>query len=418
MNKPQERQITHIKDVFPTNPHPNGLTSGPSTPTKRTTTYKKRSAPNPPSAPSQRSQAPVPASASSALFGPRTTVNPLNSKSRDRTATPNGAPIVPMEGHSLKSDALNATVSSVSHSGSSGYQSDLGVIVNPRNIQSVDDDFDEDECTLMFDEEDDAPAEGRFKSVYEEYQGEDFSTYLNEDDDATPALPVRQYLSRSRTDVTATPVQVSKSELPGTKGRLSKRGLKERLRGLFTLTRSSRKHADKQREPVNNIFDFTYTDSKIGSNDVEEPDALSDVDTGSHERNSWWSKNTLSARSMSSNSDVMFTSRSFTQSTPDIYDAASFASVADSGNDRVNPTTADADFESYRKSTLYKTNGIVGKKCKRKTTLLQKLSNSLRRLDKADRAAIESYAEEYERSGANVVMNPLTALPPDENTYL
>lgn len=406
MNKPQERQIKHVKDVFPTNARPSGLASGPSVPQKRPTTYKKRTAPNPPSS-------------ASAVFGSRTTVNPLISKSHDRAATPNGAPIVPADVRSLKLGELNATVSSMSHSGSSGYQSDRD-FVSATNTRNDENDFGEDECTLTFDEEEDAPAEGRFKSVYDEYQGEDFSRYLYDDDDAAPTLPVRHYTSHPHADVTATPVQVSKNEpsATSTKGRLAKRGLKERLRGLFTLTRSGRKQADKQREPVSSIFDFTYTDSKIGCSDFDEP-VVPDADGGSAGRKSWWSKNTLSARSMSGNSDVMFTSRAISQSTPDIYDAVSFASAGDYGHERVNQIPGDADFESYRKSTLYKSNnGNVGKKCKRKQTLFQKLSNSLRRLDKVDREAIESYAEEYERSGSNVVVNPLTALPPDEDTYL
>ena len=417
MNKPQERQIKHIKDVFPSKARPNGLTSGPSVPTKRPPTYQKRTAPRPPSAPAYHK----PLSATSAVFGPRTTANPLVSESRDRTAPPNGTPV---GARAVKSDELNATVSSVSHSGSSGYQSDRDV-VSARSRRSDDDDgFGEDECTLTFDDEDDAPAEGRFKSVYDEYQGEDFARYLDDDDDvdAAPALPLRQYTARPHSEVAATPAQIPRTDLAAnsTKGRLAKRGLKERLRGLFTLTRSGRKSAGKQREPVSNIFDFTYTDSKIGCNDLDDP-VVSDAAGGTAERKSWWSKNTLSARSMSSNSDVMFTSRAISQSTPDIYDAVSFASAGDYGNGRVRTSAADSDFESYRKSTLYTTNnngGNVGKKCKRKTTLFQKLSNSLRRLDKADREAIESYAEEYERSGSNVVVNPLTALPPDENTYM
>ena len=418
MNKPQERQITHVKDVFPNNP---GTANSPPVQPKRTNIYKKRLAPTPPSVPTHRVEGNSTACSGSSTFAPRTTVNPLNSKTRDvtqdaRATSSKSAPIFPADvgGRSLRSDERNATISTVSHSGSSGYQSDFGVVESVSN-----DDFDENECTLVFDDEDETPAEGRFTNIYDEYQGEDFSRYLDEDEGVVTVRPERQQASHSRADATVTPAQVAKyrpAAVTSSKVRSRKPGLKERLSRLFT--HPSRKQPEKKREPATNIFDFTYTDSKIGSSDVAEPIACN-VDGDTPQRKSWWSKNTLSARSMSSNSDIMFSSHSVSRSTPDIYDAGSMATVDDIDNECVNPPSATGtDFASYRKSAMCTSNSNVEKKCKRKTTLLHRLSNSLRRLDKADRAAIESYAEEYERNSANVVVNPLTALPTDENTYL
>ena len=134
--------------------------------------------------------------------------------------------------------------------------------------------------------------------IYKEYVGEDFSKYLQDDtDDIIQQQQVhteKRYRKRrgSRGD-TLEPDIVTVPRKPGIKEKISK---------VFTLSRPAKNRPGGRM--ASNIHNFSYVDSKnydMGS-ELGIMDTCSDI--GGIRQDTWWGKDTLSARTLRTQSDI------------------------------------------------------------------------------------------------------------------
>ncbi len=291
--------------------------------------------------------------------------------------------------------------------------------------------FDEDEMTMDFEDEEEA-VEARRMILYREYQGEDFSQYLNDDEDnpkpKKQSSKQRKHKGKKKSKHAKSGVKTggetpfngtysnqnnsSHSDKNSTAGK--KGSLKLKLGHVFALPGSDR---PKTPEPSGGsvLHNFSYADSKMGmlspENDIDEHmltlrsrsrrsslgSAKAESDIGPHTvapqvddslTKRWWSKDMLSAKTLDSNSDIMLKARR--QDSPEDVDISSSYS-ADSINPAIQTQTKNYhmsntndedqkfnDFESYRKNNfLYSSKG--SKNSKPNTSLWRKISRSFKK---------------------------------------
>ena len=262
---------------------------------------------------------------------------------------------------------------------SSGYYSeglDSSNGMNGPSKADSDSDFDEDECTLVFDDEDDGKAEDRHHRVYKEYQGEDFAQYLQDDENEAgnrhQSTKGRHKKCKQRTPSTAQSSPSHSAGKPATtpdKFQHKKAGLKEKLTSVFTLTKSDARsrYLRGNRHP-GNLQNFTYADSKMGtveSGSRRPRDVQSDI--GEYSPKSWWNKETISAKTLGSNSDIMVRPKK----------ALSVSDLTSMTHVNGNVDQGYSDFESQRKDVMYGSKG-KDKKNKKSTNIFRKFSKTLR----------------------------------------
>ena len=292
-----------------------------------------------------------------------------------------------------------------SKSGINGYHTEQEYDLNES--------FEEDEATLDFAEEDydeddekDAPRTDPSRSkaqVYREYHGDDYSQYLADDQDAKRKGKKRLKKRRGPKQPDNTTNSASSGEAT------ARKGFKLRL-GRMAM------HPDPEKGKGfvlagNNIHNFSFADSKIG-NDIQDNDL--DTEEGNvrrYEKNPnagymsqrrrsssrWWNKDTLSAQSISSHSDILLKTRR-SCSIPDVLDKDdTYSALSDPTGNSTYAAFSDTessmpdkytDFESYRKNIMY------GTRDKKTKNLWRRISNNFRR------AELRGYGE-------NATSNPL-----------
>ncbi len=339
-----------------------------------------------------------------------------------------------------------------------------GAVISPaphyRNVvyyESSADDLDDsdsdfcDEMTMDFDEEEEQVEKRRLK-LYEEYQGEDFSKYLKDDEDFPKRVRKQKKKVKKRDRKTTNESQLKKTVAPTISPSSSqkpssaaenpgKRSLKLKLGQMLALPGLQDKlrgGGGGSQPGVSGIHAFSYADSKIGTlsseRDIDENllanshrrrkssgsgsalfhdagDATDFEQVGSHSHR-WWTKDTLSAKTLDSNSDIMLKVKRHDALQHMDFDLNSSLS-ADSINPLIHRNgykTDDEDdrrrrdFESYRKSNfLYNSKGRK-KGSKPNTSLFRKISRSFKKSQLKD-------------APDNMVENPLS-LSDTDDVYL
>ena len=442
-----ERHIVHVKDVFPATAAPPAA-SGGTTPgvdgvgasggkSARLTHGKKRRAPDRPPPTRPAAAVSVDAAATGDLHARPTTdtdmlARPASMHSPAGAGTPCGGTaclctslvsggVPPEEAGAVWEESLSGS--------SSGYQSELATTRRHDGDRRGDaggdeGSFSEEECAMELEEED---AEGRYTALYKEYHGEDFAQYLVDDSDRFVPAP---------RDMTSDYVSSMPGPLaPGPpvayhQGRTLKNTIKHRFSKMFTMSRSRSKPDLRAYEHT--IYDFTYRDAKIAADTTDgqpagsgldgggDRDAEDDGGYGGSDGRNWWSVDTLSARAIGTNDEVLFMAKkpsscpTQTRDDDGDDDASLFVSKRPPDGDFDGPP----DFESTRKSTLFRSNYSTGARQlgKKKPAVWDRLRNSLRRLDRG------KWGAEHEGEGtSNVVSNPLHATglaKGDQHTYL
>ena len=306
-------------------------------------------------------------------------------------------------------------------------ESESGVETEDDLDSSGSSNFDEDEMTMDFEDEEEA-VEARRMILYREYHGEDFSQYLNDDEDnprpKKQNSKQRKHKSKKKSKKVPSgnktggesPFSGAYSNKGNTshsyKNSTGKKGsLKLKLGHVFALPGT-----DRPKTPESSggsvLHNFSYADSKMGmlspENDIDDQMLTlrsrsrrsslgsakleGDSDLAPPENESltkrWWSKDMLSAKTLDSNSDIMFKARR--QDSPEDVDISSSYS-ADSINPAIQTQTKNYhisntsdedkkfnDFESYRKNNfLYSSKG--SKNSNPNTSLWRKISRSFKK---------------------------------------
>ena len=297
-----------------------------------------------------------------------------------------------------------------------------------------------DEMTMDFDEEEEQVEKRRMK-LYEEYQGEDFAKYLEDEEDmpAKSRKKKRKMKKRSKKEMndgvektvvpTISPTgtySTSSGENPG------KRSLKLKLGQMFSFPGAEGKQKSGQLTP-SGIHAFSYADSKIGT--ISEKDFGKSMftsrrkssgsgsamfhetsDAQDFERTSsqrWWRKDMLSAKTLDSNSDIMLKAKrqdidlSSSLSADSINPAIHNGYAGHGGGYKTDDDEKMNDFESYRKNTfLYnsKARKHSGSN-KPNTSLFRKISRSFKK-------------GQYKDVSDNTVDNPLSMAADKDGFYL
>ena len=290
------------------------------------------------------------------------------------------------------------------------------------------DEEEEDEVTLDFDHEDD---DDHKKWLYQEYHGDDYGQFLKDDAGAdageagvAPRSRKKRQKRRKKKDEAQMPgstASVSSSE----NATLKKRTLKGRLKAAFIgISKSGAADGEQPQGPptgnqVNggsNIHTFSFADSKIGTSFIQQPgDAADDPVYGSATGSGppdlapcdaayggdrkWWSTDTLSARTMSNNSDVMLrrpsAHKTLRSSQPTLNPTANGFGDLNGGTGEL---IDGMDFESHRKSVIY---GVhTDRKSQNKSIF--------RRFKKDEKELVANMID-------NTVMNPLAGLETEVN---
>lgn len=198
--------------------------------------------------------------------------------------------------------------------------------------------FEEEEFTIDFEAEDERP-ESRVTRIYDEYQGEDFSQYLHDDESQAEV----QSKKRRRKPKAAKSPSASSDSSGTTRGS----GIKMRLGTMFG--RSSSSPYQEEDPATSTIHTYTFAHCKMGTSEDQSSAAQSrnsqtEQFSGSH----WWSKSTLGAHTLSSHSDILLKARR----NNDDDTVSSYSEPVASRSPK-----KDFDFESYRKNSMYDTTG-------------------------------------------------------------
>ena len=246
--------------------------------------------------------------------------------------------------------------------------------------------FDEDECVMNFDDEDDVETKtGRQTHLYKEYHGEDFARYFHDDADADDRAPEAPPQSRSRYpkhyNAPGPPTSIMHTTSNGsTVDYTRKKGIKQKFTQIFTLSKKNK------REPSNQgrnggIQNFSFADSKMGvilgqgsdershMSDSNAIDDRSNMTSDAGLRDLWSNTDTLAARSLRRRPDMRHKRSS------------SMGDILDDFSDRSRNQTKQ-DFESYRKAEMYDTRSSGGFGAK-KENIWSKIGRTLKKKDKA-----------------------------------
>lgn len=280
-------------------------------------------------------------------------------------------------------------------------------------------DFYEDEVTLDFEDEDeDGLTAGNKRLIYQEYHGDDFGQFLNDEHNGEQGIAPRgkkkRIRRRKKKEVALSPVNSTASVSSGEATVNKKRTLKGRIAAVFMGNSNSSNQQEnhspndpRRFDSGNTIHTFSFADSKIGNsltrrakddhvNGVSGSD-LAPCDAAYGGDRKWWKTDTLSARTLQSNSDVLLMPRR-----PGTEDASGNGTSnfsfkkSDSltfDGDVINEENDGPDFESLRKSVIY---GVTEDKKNRKGSIFH-------RLKKDTKSAVNGYRD-------NTVTNPLAGL--------
>ena len=242
------------------------------------------------------------------------------------------------------------------------------------------DNFDEEEVTLDFDEEDDGPVEARRMQIYQEYTGDDFGQYLNDDhEEGIVAVKDTKKRPRRKKQVEKAPVSPTSLSSTSSGENTARKSLKMRLGGIFMASTApnDKDVAYPSSRRISSIHNYTYADCKIGTQNGETADSTyattsrsdpsSDISFGGDRK--WWNTDTLSARTLDSNTDVMLKPRRRPSDVSDLMKSVSTPNFSRGPVAVGDPHTQD--FESYRKNLIYDTKG-AGKKS-RKSSIFQRM---------------------------------------------
>ncbi len=285
---------------------------------------------------------------------------------------------------------------------------------NGYHSEESEDNFEEEECTLDFGEEEET-VEGRYRQIYKEYQGEDYAKYLNDDGDEKPSKGKRRFKKKKSPKPAQSPTS-SSSTSSGDNSIQHKGNLQTKIGQMFYHSHDGKFY--KQTLTGNTIQNFSYSDSKIGNdvadNDLDESlygknpnvryakkplEDPSRINRISSKR--WWNKDTLSAHTLSSHSDILLKARK--NSTTDIDLQSSFTDPGYDEDEQIrmrkslNDSSDDfRDFESYRKNRMYDVKSD-SKKSGGKKGFFKKISRSF---NKKEKPSLELF-------GDNATVNPL-----------
>ena len=280
------------------------------------------------------------------------------------------------------------------HSEASGQ--DTGVDTGSRNTSTssgepVEMEFMEDEAMMELDSEEDELTSELPRYVYREYQGEDFSQFLQDDNfDEIDAVPVAKPRFKKKKRKTQ---QMSPTDTQGSSSSKEndKKTLKKKINQVFNQTPAEYiDDANKQ-----SIHNYSFANSKMASvfGDQKEAPKLNggsdSFDTSNTLSNKWWAQEMVTTHTATGNLDILLKPRI---NNPSIMKDSALHDMLD----QHLPSKHDyEDFEQARKAIQFDSSPNKNKASK--NSLWRKLSNSFRKREKS-----EDFLN-------NQAVNPLTA---------